>query len=139
VTVGDESGSVNLELAVLTPAFLALLLLVVAAGRIALAHGQVEGAARDAARAASMQRNDPAAQLVATNIAQTSLAGEHLTCRGLAVEVTGGFGVPVGTPATVTATVRCTAALDDLALPGLPGSRTVSASSVASLDTYRGR
>lgn len=139
MTVRDESGSVSLELAALTPAFLALLLLVVAAGRIALAHGQVEGAARNAARAASMQRNDPAAQLAATNVAHTSLASEHLTCRGLAVEVTGGFGVPVGTPATVTATVRCTAALDDLALPGLPGSRTVSASSVASLDTYRGR
>ena len=52
---------------------------------------------------------------------------------------TSGFGSPVGTPASVRATVTCVVNLSDLAVPGVPGTRTVSASMSSPLDTYRER
>jgi hypothetical protein len=44
---------------------------------------------------------------------------------------TAGFAAPVGTPATVTATVRCVVNLADLAVPGVPGTRTVTATATS--------
>jgi hypothetical protein len=56
------------------------------------------------------------------------------------VEVnTAAFGVPVGTPATVTATVGCRVAFADLLLPGLRGSIDLQATGASALDTYRSR
>jgi hypothetical protein len=52
---------------------------------------------------------------------------------------TSGFAAPVGTPATVTATVTCIADLSDLSIPGLPGSRTITATMSSPIDTYRER
>jgi len=45
----------------------------------------------------------------------------------------------VGTPATVTATVRCVVNLADLAVPGVPGARTVTATASSPVDTFRER
>ena len=52
---------------------------------------------------------------------------------------TTGFATPVGTPATVSATVTCVVELSDLALPGVPGTRTVTVTVTSPLDTYRER
>ena len=52
---------------------------------------------------------------------------------------TAGFAAPVGTPATVTATVRCVVNLADLAVPGVPGTRTVTATASSPVDTFRER
>lgn len=132
-------GSATLELVVLTPALLALLMLVIAAGRITGAKAHVEQAARDAGRAASLERTLPAAQAAAQSGAQASLRGDEISCQQLQVTVTGGFTVPVGEPASVHVALSCTAALADLALPGLPGTRTERASYDAAIDSYRGR
>jgi Flp pilus assembly protein TadG len=138
-TATGAAGSAALELVVLTPALLALLLLVVAAGRVTAAHAQVDGAARDAARAASQQRSAPAARTAAREIAAASLAGQRLTCRPMTVRLTGSFAAAAGTPAALTVRVGCTVALGDVGLPGLPGAKTLSADYTAVLDTYRGR
>jgi hypothetical protein len=45
----------------------------------------------------------------------------------------------VGTPASVTATVTCVVNLSDVAIPGLPGTRTITATMSSPLDTYRER
>jgi hypothetical protein len=46
----------------------------------------------------------------------------------------------VGQPGQVTATVTCTVRLSDLtAVPGMPGSRTLTATFVSALDPYRAR
>lgn len=135
----SDRGSATLELVVLTPVLLAVLLLVVAAGRITAAHGQVDNAARDAARAASLTRSLPAAQVAAEQMAHASLDAEHLTCQHLQLQVSGGFTVPAGQVASVRVALSCTAALADLALPGLPGARTERAVYDAPLDTYRSR
>jgi Flp pilus assembly protein TadG len=136
----DESGSVSLEVVVLTPVLVLLLGLLVLAGRVALAGTGVEQAADEAARSASIARTAAAARRAAQDGASRALAGQDLRCArvNVAVDVSG-FGVPVGLPARVRATVTCVVALADLALPGFPGSRTVTATAVSPLDTYRQR
>ena len=135
-----ERGSATLELVVWAPGLLLLLGLLAAAGRITSAQGVVEQAAVDAARTASVARTPGQARSDAHRTAGATGAGSALHCTALTVAVdTRGFAVPVGQPATVTATVTCPVRLADLALPGLPGSRTVTAQASSPLDTYRER
>ncbi|MQS17542.1 pilus assembly protein [Streptomyces kaniharaensis] len=136
---GDR-GSVSLELAILAPVLIAMLLTVVAAGRVHLAHNTVDAAARNAARAASLERDTASARTAGNRVAQQTLQDQGLTCSSLSVDVpASGFQAPLGTPSHITVTVRCTVALGDVALPGLPGSTTVSGSFTSTIDAYRGR
>jgi Flp pilus assembly protein TadG len=139
VSSDQDDGSVTLELAIVTPALLLILLLVIAAGRLSSAHGQTEEAARDAARAASLARDSSSAQANAEAAARASLADQHLSCASLSVSINGNYDSPAGTPAAVTATVGCQVALSDLAPLPVPGSRQVTASYTSVLDTYRAR
>lgn len=135
-----ERGSVTLELAVLAPVLLVFLGFIVAGGRVQLAGGSVETAARDAAREASIARTPAAAQAAALTSARTTLAGEGLRCAQVSVTVdTSGFAAPLGQPAAVSARVACTVALADLLVPGLPGSHHMTATATSVLDPYRGR
>ena len=135
-----EDGSVTLELAILTPALLMLLGLVVVAGRIEVASAAVDQASAAAAREASLARTPSAARAAATRSATANLAAQNLHCTDVRVTVdTAGFAVPVGTPAQVTARVTCTLSTGDLSVPGMPGTRTITSTSQSSLDTYRGR
>ena len=139
IAVRDE-GAASLEVVVLTPALVLLLGLLVLAGRVALARTSVEQAADEAARSASIARTAAGARRAAEDGAQRALSAQSLRCARVDVAVdVGGFAVPVGQPARVTATVTCVVALADLALPGFPGSRTVTATAVSPLDTYRER
>jgi Flp pilus assembly protein TadG len=138
-TLRESRGSAALELVVLAPALLALVLLVVAAGRVATAGGQVDGAARDAARAASLQRSLVTAREAARDTAAASLADQRVTCAAMTVRVHGSFAASPGTPGAVRVDVGCTVALGDVGLPGLPGEKTLTADYTAVLDTYRGR
>ena len=136
---GDR-GAVTLEFVVVAPALLALLGLLVMAGRVAIASNSVESAADEAARSASISRTAAGARVAAGEGARRSLSGQGLQCSAVRVDVdTAGFGVPVGLPAQVRATVTCVVRLSDLALLGFPGSRTVTATAVSPLDTYRER
>lgn len=136
----QERGSVTLELAILGPALLVLLGLVVAAGRVVVAGGAIEAAARDAARQASLARDPAAAAANARAAALDTLAAQDLRCAAVTVRVdTAGFAAPVGAPAEVTARVACAVTLADLAVPGLPGTRTLRAEFASPLDRYRER
>ena len=141
-----ERGSVTVELAALAPALLLILLLVIAAMRVTVAGGRVDSAARDAARAASLTRTPGQASLAAGQMAARSLAGAHVACTRLAVTVdTAGFAAPAGvvgnggTGGAVGVHVSCTVDLADVAIPGVPGSMTMTASYTAPLDPYRAR
>ena len=135
-----DAGSVTLELSILAPAVLVLLALVVVAGRLSIAHQEVDHAAQTAARAATLARDPAAATSTATSAARRELDAGDLHCATVRVTVdTSGFAVPVGRPASVTATVTCTVSLSGLAVPGMPGSRQVTATATSPLDTYRGR
>lgn len=134
---GDEAGSAALELAVATPAVLLILLLIVAAGRMSTAHSQVQEAARDAARAASLQRTLSAATAAAKTSTDAAFAGQQVHCTTVGTTTTGSFGAP-GVGGSVHVTVSCRVPLSDLSILPLPGSRTVTAEATSVLDTYRG-
>lgn len=133
-----DRGSMSIELAVLAPALMLVFGLTIAAGRLANAHNAVDNSAAAAARAASLSRTAPEAREAAHAAAQRELAGRHCTAITVTVN-TGGFAIPVGQPATVRVTVTCPVRLADIGLPGLRGSRTVTATAVSPLDTRRER
>lgn len=135
-----EEGSAAVEAVIGVPAFLLFVSLIIFAGRVAIATQAVESAANDAARAASISRSAGPAAGAARTAAATALSNQGLSCRSTSVTiVTSGFAAPVGTPASVGATVSCVVDLADLALPGVPGTRTVTATMSSPLDTYRER
>jgi Flp pilus assembly protein TadG len=132
--VTAQRGSASLELVLVTPALVLLLLLVVAGGRIEQARGQIDGTAREAARAASIARTSTEARTAATQLASRRLADQHLTCGSLTV-VTDITEFHAG--GSVTSTVRCTVDLSDLIGLGVPGSRVLTASATEPIDVYR--
>lgn len=135
-----QRGSATLELAVLAPVLLILLALIVAGGRIQLAGGSVETAARDAARQASIARTPAAARAAAVSSARATLNSEGLSCSGLSVSVdTAGFATPLGQRAHIEADVACTVPLADISVPGLPGTYRMRAMATSPLDANRGR
>jgi Flp pilus assembly protein TadG len=137
---GSDRGSATIELAVLAPALLAVLGLVIVAGRISAVGSAVEQAAASAARAASIARDARSAQSGARSVAQVALRHQGITCRTLTTTTdTSGFAVAVGSPASVTVSVRCAVPLADVAVPGMPGERTVTATMTSPIDSFRGR
>jgi len=118
-----------------TPLLLVLLLLVVAGGRLAATRGQVDAAARDAARAGTIARSPGNARRDALEAARTRLREGSVGCRQLDVAVdTAGFQAG----GQVATTVTCVVDLGDLTLLGIPGSRTVRAIAIEPVDSFRG-
>ncbi|MFC4149031.1 TadE/TadG family type IV pilus assembly protein [Micromonospora mangrovi] len=149
-----ERGSVSIEVAVLAPAFIALMVLAGVAGRTAVADEAVESAAHDAARAASIARDARHGRDAAIEAAQRQLDWRGLNCVGTPrLTFRGSVGKKntsfqeayrsaPGVPATVTVSVSCTVSFADLrapGLPGVPGGKGVSATFTSPLDTYRSR
>ena len=122
------------ELVVLAPIVIVLLLLVVGLGRYAHGKQLVEHAAAAAARAASLTSTAAQANTQAQRAAAGSLAGAGVSCSGMTTVVDTGSFRPGG---VVTVTVTCTADLSGLALSGLPGAVTMSATGRAPLETLR--
>jgi Flp pilus assembly protein TadG len=138
--VGADDGNAALELVILAPVLLALLGLVIAAGRTSIAQGSVDAAARDAARQASISLTPAAAQAAGQASALAALRQDGLDCKPVVlINVSEFTTTQPGEPATVTASVRCTVSLSNLALPGLPGSVGLQAEFTSPLDVYRSR
>jgi Flp pilus assembly protein TadG len=128
-----EQGGVAAEVAVLTPVLMLLLLLVVFGGRLGQAEQDVTHATAEAARVASQGRGSVAAPARLTVL--TNLAAAGVECRSLRVTVDGD---PPRAGASVRVTTHCEVDLTDVAGLGLPRQRTVQASAVEVVDTYRG-
>ena len=137
---GDH-GNAPLEFTIIAVPALCLAALILVGGRIALASDAVQAAASEAARAASISRSAGEAQAAAAAGASAILSNRDLFCETRAVTVdTTGFSLPVGTPAQVQATVRCDVAFTTLTfIPGVPGTKTITATMTSPLDTYRDR
>jgi Flp pilus assembly protein TadG len=126
----QDRGSMTLEFALLAPAFILLVLLLVVGGRIIEAQSQVDGAARDAARAASVQVSRDGVYPAIAQAAQADLdSGGHDMCPGGLHETWAG-GSAAG---EVTVDVQCTINLSFF--PGL-GALTMTGHALAPLDTY---
>ena len=130
----EQRGSAAVELVLVTPVLIALMLFVVAGGRLASSRADVDAAARDSARAASIARSPALAQRDGTAAAEASLANRDVSCRTLTVTIDTAEFQPGG---TVAATVSCTVELADLTSLGLPGHRNVSSRFVEVVDAYR--
>jgi len=133
----DERGSLALELVVLTPVLVLTLWLVGAlALRSMVAHAQTDGAARDAARAASLERSPAAAQRAAAQAAASSLQRARRTCQAIHFTADTQRFLPGG---AVQVTVTCTIRLRDLGLGFLPHHPATSATYTVPIDLYRGQ
>ncbi|GGR81568.1 TadE/TadG family type IV pilus assembly protein [Streptomyces rishiriensis] len=136
----DDRGALSLEAVILFPVLILVLLLVIAFGRIGSAGNAVDTAARNAARAASLERTGGAASSAGSQMARSVLDQQGLQCTSTSISVsTGGFSAQIGEPASTTATVTCVVRLSDIGLPGLPGSKTLTSSFTSSIDSYRQR
>ena len=131
----DERGMATAELVLLTPLAVVVLAFLVIAGRLATITADVAAASRDAARAASLAQTHAQAVTAATTTAEASLADQDVTCGTLTVTVGDASTFVAG--GEVTVAVSCDVALGDVAIPGIPGSRTVGATSVEVIDRFR--
>jgi Flp pilus assembly protein TadG len=140
VRARSEAGSVAVEIALLAPALVLVLGLLVAGGRLWFARTAVVEAAQTSARAASLTRSPGEAARAGGDAGRQSMATAGLRCASSSVRVsTAAFAVPVGTPATVTSDVACSVSFGDVFLPGMAGSIDLAGRGSAALDTYRAR
>lgn len=133
-----DRGSAVLEFVIIGPALVALLLFVVFLGRSVTSSHAVQDAARAAARAASLTISPDVATSEARSAAADALNQQGIRCLDISVAIT-----QSGT-AAVTATVRCSMNLGDLALPTsgllqLPATKTFTATFTSPIDPNRDR
>lgn len=129
-----DRGSAAIEITLIAPLLLLLLLLAVAMGRTVSARIDVDGAAQQAARAASLTRDPASARRAAQEAATTALAGEGRSCTLIAVDTDTAVFHPGG---LAQVTVTCTITLSDLGVP-LPGTHDSTGRAAAPVDTYIG-
>lgn len=136
----EEGGSAAIEAAIGLPAFMLFVGLIIFGGRTAITHAAVESAAAEAARTASISRTAEQARQHAETAARASLANQGIDCLSVTVTIdVTDFAKPVGEVGSIDATVACRLDLDDLSVPGVPGSRLITATSTSPLDTWRER
>lgn len=126
----DERGSMAVEIVLLTPLLMAFIMFVIMCGRYVSVRGDVDAAARDAARAASLEVSHGAAEAAARQVVSQSLDSET-TCTGVYLDGAWGAG------GTVVVRLQCSVSYDGLGLIGVPGRASVDAESAVPLDPYR--
>jgi Flp pilus assembly protein TadG len=129
-----DGGFAALELAIMAPFVIAMLLTVVGFGRYA--HGkQLAGqSAAAGARAASLANTAGGADTAARSAAREVLDNAGISCDQFTITPDTGNFHPGG---SVTVRIACTASLSGLALAGLPGTVTLTATATAPIENYR--
>jgi Flp pilus assembly protein TadG len=123
--IDGERGSMSVETVLLAPVFLIFLMFLAGAGRIVEAQGELNGAARDAARAASVQRTFEDAEAAARAAVRAGDGCEP------DVDLTGSRFEEGG---SVTATVTCDL---DLGFLGFGAVKRMTGTSVVPLERFR--
>jgi Flp pilus assembly protein TadG len=133
----SESGMSIIEVVLLAPLVIGFIMFLVCFGVLVDARGTVQGAARDAARMGSLQRDDVSANAAAQQAAQTDLGN---TCSSYAVtqvDATTKVSYTGFVPGELyTIKVSCVVDLTGLNWFGLP-AQTVVSYSTAPLDVFR--
>lgn len=129
-----EEGQAIAELVIVTPVLLLVIVLMIGLGRIDSAQGDVESAARAGVQAAVVQDNPNDAQTQAVAAVASTLGNAGLTCPSPQIITNTSNFAPGG---SVSVTVTCVTSLADVSVPGVPGTKTLSATSVAPIDPYR--
>ncbi|MFI6320544.1 TadE family protein [Nonomuraea sp. NPDC050556] len=117
----SERGSMAVETVMLAPVFLLFLMFLVGAGRLVEAQGEANGAARDAARAASVQRT----------FADAQAAAEGQMADQCTVSLAGSSWKEGG---QVNAEVTCQL---DLSFLGFDATKQLTGTSVVPLEQFR--
>ena len=130
-----SSGSITAEMVVLTPLVVLLALFVVAFGRLELASSQLDDAVRAAAQAAVIWPTTQQAQQAAAETASFTLNRDGITCSPYDVETDSSNWHTGG---SVSITLTCTVSLSQVAIPGLPGSHSITAHATAPIESFRG-
>jgi Flp pilus assembly protein TadG len=128
---------------VLAPGLALLLLLVAAGARVVEVQGHIDGAARDAARAASIARSSTQAWQAAQQAAQADLGPTSLCApRSVAVQVSGYPSVAVtglaraGPGAAVTVSLTCEVTMSPFKALGFGVTKRFTGQAVAPLDPF---
>ncbi|MGW5133197.1 TadE/TadG family type IV pilus assembly protein [Streptomyces sp. NPDC004135] len=126
----DDSGLSTVEVVILAPVMILFILVLVAFGQLVDGRGALDGAARDAARAGSIQKNHALAMAEARKAAEADLAD---VCSGpvTVVQTSQGFE-----PDTIF-TVEVSCQVRGLAMLGLDIPTRLSASFSSPLDPFR--
>jgi TadE-like protein len=130
----SDRGSIAIEAVVLVPGLVGLLLLIAAFGVATQARGEVNGAAHDAARAATLQRDSGSARQVAIDVAERTLQANQVDC--ITVDVFPAAQLVPGADFTVE--VICRARLSAIGLVGIPGTVELRAVGRSYVDEFRG-
>ncbi|MGW5619182.1 TadE/TadG family type IV pilus assembly protein [Streptomyces sp. NPDC003877] len=127
---GDDSGLSTVEVVILAPVMILFILVLVAFGQLVDGRGALDGAARDAARAGSIQKNHALAMAEARKAAEANLAD---VCSGpvSVVQTSQGFE-----PDTIF-TVEVSCQVRGLAMLGLDVPTRLTASFSSPLDPFR--
>ncbi|MDQ0750487.1 Flp pilus assembly protein TadG [Streptomyces africanus] len=126
----DDRGLSTIEVVILAPVMILFILVLVAFGQLVDGRGALDGAARDAARAGSIQKNHATAMAEAKKAAEANLGD---VCSGpvSVVQTSQGFE-----PDTIF-TVEVSCQVRGLAMLGLDVPTTLSASFSSPLDPFR--
>jgi hypothetical protein len=141
--LSGERGSASVELVLLTIPVMVLVSFAVFAGRYSATQQDVTSASRDAARAAAVRQLGPGAVTDGRAAAEATLAQREVSCPTPEIDIAffdaGGAVAADPVPGgRVDATVTCQLGLADVAGFGMPGTRSVSSTSSAVVDSYRG-
>jgi hypothetical protein len=126
-----DAGSMAVEVVLITPVLVVFMLMVVAFGRLVWVRGQVEAASRDAARAASLERDLGSATDAAVAVVDDQI-GDSADCSGLEFP-----GTNFEAGGVVNVRLTCNVSYSQLGLLGIGASTTVTAESSAPLDINR--
>lgn len=119
------------EIVFLIPVVFMFTLLVVAGGRYVSARGDMDAAARDAARAASFARTQgEAVAAIDSMLSQQLVHGRHCEPRRIDRDLDPAGG------GMVTVRLHCRISYEDLGLLGLHGSLGIDSEGHAPIDTY---
>lgn len=130
----DERGASVASVLIVLGILLIFFELIVMGGRVAAAHSQVNGAAREAARQGSITQSMPQAREAAERTAEANLDKSERDCVDSGVSVGGAFRQG----GHVTVAVSCRVDLSDLSLLGVPWpSKSFSSQATEIIETYR--
>ncbi|PRY29208.1 TadE/TadG family type IV pilus assembly protein [Umezawaea tangerina] len=130
-----DDGSVAAEITIAAPFLVMFLVFIgVVVHRGVDARIRIDDAAHQAARAASVERAPATASTAAQSTAADALSSAGVMCTSLSVSTATGDLRPGG---TVSVTVACTVDSGDALVLGVPGSKTLSATSIEPVDLWR--
>ncbi len=131
---GDRGDSLVTVL-MLMPVLVLFLELIVMGGRVATTRADIQSAAREAARDASVSQSLGSASDVVAETVETSLADKGVRCEN--VNHSFGHGTYFVADGRVEVVVECTVDLSDLGFLPAPGSHTITARATEPIDRYR--